>query len=128
MWIIINISRLTFEARRLFNIYFLLSFYCFFFDIVNEKSERKLLNMLSSYYNDVEKSQEYEDAEVKALKKDLQFEKGFKELENLSDQINNLCREFNLGLKDLKNNPPDDTFMPKWHELQDLKPYPVNDY
>lgn len=82
------------------------------------------------YYNpsDMEEALHDDEVEIESLKKDLQFEKNFNELQKLSDQINNLCREFNLGLKDLKNNPPDDTFMPKWHELQDLKPYPVNDY
>lgn len=82
------------------------------------------------YYNpsDMEEALHDDEVEIEALKKDLQFEKNFNELEDLDGKIIPLLRKYNLKLEYLKNNPPDDTFMPKWHELQDLKPYPVNDY
>lgn len=78
--------------------------------------------------SDWEEAMEDDRIEAEALMKDMAFEDGFDDLQKLDDKIVELQRNFNLKLQHLRNNPPDNKYMPQWHELQGIKPYPVNEY
>lgn len=78
--------------------------------------------------SDWEEAMEDDRIEAEALMKDMAFEDGFDDLQKLDDKIVELQRDFNLKLQHLRNNPPDDKYMPQWRELQGIKPYPVNEY
>jgi hypothetical protein len=78
--------------------------------------------------NDIKEAIEADVIEAEAIMKDEKFENGFEELQELDDLIIVLQREFNLKRKRLLDTPPDNVYMQKWQELQELKPYPVDEY